>query len=194
MIVVVCTLIGMATALFSKERFLRLGAISFRHVELVWIALIGQVLLFEWLARHIPMWATEVLHYVSYALIGVFVYANRRIPGASIIAIGGLCNLVAIAANGGSMPADMDAWATAGLDPIPQGVFENSAALSDPRLGFLGDIFAIPESWPLSNVFSIGDVLIVLGGTWFAHRWCSRPHAASAPEAAPADGFAAAGA
>lgn len=175
MIVLVCTLLGMATALHSKERILRLATISFRHVELVWIAAIGQLLLFEWLAPHIPMWCTEVLHYVSYGLIGLFILANRRFPGAVLITIGGLSNLVAIAANGGSMPADMDAWARAGLDPIPAGAFENSAALSDPRLGFLGDIFAVPEAWPLSNVFSIGDVLIVLGGTWFAHWWCARP-------------------
>jgi hypothetical protein len=27
----------------------------------------------------------------------------------------------------------------------------------------------------LSNVFSIGDVLIVVGSTYLAHRWCSQP-------------------
>ena len=73
------------------------------------------------------------------------------------------------------MPADMDAWRRAGLKPVPPGVFENSQALSDPKLGFLGDIFAIPASWPLSNVFSIGDVLIVIGGTYLAHRVCAVP-------------------
>jgi hypothetical protein len=74
------------------------------------------------------------------------------------------------------MPASMDAWERAGLRPIPPEVFENSSALSDPRLGFLGDIFAVPASWPLSNVFSIGDVLIVIGGTYFAHQCCrARP-------------------
>jgi hypothetical protein len=36
-------------------------------------------------------------------------------------------------------------------------------------------VFYVPESWPLSNVFSIGDVLIVVGSTYLAHRWCSRP-------------------
>ena len=92
-----------------------------------------------------------------------------------MIAAGTACNLLAIAVNGGTMPANMDAWARAGLDPIPADVFDNSTALSDPKLLFLGDVFAIPAGWPLANVFSIGDVLIVLGGTYLAHRWCARP-------------------
>ena len=36
-------------------------------------------------------------------------------------------------------------------------------AVDDPRLLFLGDIFATPSSWPLYNVYSVGDVLIVAG-------------------------------
>jgi Family of unknown function (DUF5317) len=50
--------------------------------------------------------------------------------------------------------------------------FHNSTALADPRLAFLGDIFFIPASWPLSNVFSVGDVLIALGIVWALHRIC----------------------
>jgi hypothetical protein len=69
----------------------------------------------------------------------------------------------------------MDAWRKAGLHTIPPEVFENSRALSSPRLAFLGDVFYVPASWPLSNVFSIGDVLIVVGSTYLAHRWCSQP-------------------
>jgi hypothetical protein len=77
------------------------------------------------------------------------------------------------------MPASMSALERAGHAPIPEEVFKNSSALSDPRLLFLGDIFAVPAGWPLANVFSIGDVMIVVGGTYLAHRWCARPHDAS---------------
>ena len=31
------------------------------------------------------------------------------------------------------------------------------------HLAFLGDIMAVPEGWPLANVFSIGDVVLVIG-------------------------------
>jgi hypothetical protein len=68
------------------------------------------------------------------------------------------------------MPANADAWRRAGL-PEPT-AFENSAAVEDPKFAFLGDVFYIPDRFPLANVFSIGDVLIVIGGTYLAHRWC----------------------
>jgi hypothetical protein len=32
--------------------------------------------------------------------------------------------------------------------------------------------FAIPASWPLSNVFSIGDVALVIGGAILIHSTC----------------------
>lgn len=175
MILVVATGIGVASALWSWPRIKRLAAVRLRHIELVWVALGVQLALFEWFARHIPMGVTEAIHYATYALTIAFIVLNRHLPGALVIAVGTGCNLIAIAANGGSMPADMGAWKRAGLKPIPPDVFENSSALSNPRLGFLGDIFAVPASWPLSNVFSIGDVLIMVGGTYFAHRVCRAP-------------------
>jgi hypothetical protein len=39
----------------------------------------------------------------------------------------------------------------------------------EPRLAFLGDIFATPASVPAANVFSVGDVLLVLGAFIFLH-------------------------
>jgi hypothetical protein len=177
-IVVVATGIGVASALWSWPRIKRLASVRLRHIELVWVALVVQLMLFEWFARRIPMGVTEAVHYLTYALTVAFIVLNRHVPGAWLIALGTACNLAAIVANGGSMPASMSAWERAGLRPIPPEVFENSSALSDPNLGFLGDIFAVPASWPLSNVFSIGDVLIVIGGTYLAHQCCRRRPAA----------------
>jgi hypothetical protein len=44
--------------------------------------------------------------------------------------------------------------------------------LDHPHLLFLGDVFAIPESWPFSNVFSIGDMALVIGGAILIHTTC----------------------
>jgi hypothetical protein len=44
--------------------------------------------------------------------------------------------------------------------------------VAGPRLAFLGDVFAVPASWPLSNVFSVGDMLIAVGLAWGVHRIC----------------------
>ena len=77
-----------------------------------------------------------------------------------LIAVGAVCNLVAIVANGGAMPADAAALVAAGIDPAGH---TNSVLTADPALRPLTDIFAIPAWLPLANVFSIGDVLIGVG-------------------------------
>ena len=59
----------------------------------------------------------------------------------------------------------------AGL-PVDEPGFQSSTAVDGPQLAFLGDVFAIPASWPLSNVFSVGDLLIGLGLAWGMHRIC----------------------
>lgn len=179
MIVVVATAVGVCSALWSWPRVKRLAALPLRRIELVWLALVIQLVLFEVLAAHIPLWAANAVHFLTYALTVAFILCNLRLPGAWLITAGTLANLVAITANGGTMPANMDAWRRAGLPEIPPDVFENSKALASPRLAFFGDIFAIPAGWPLANVFSIGDVLIVIGGTYLAQRWCRAASAAT---------------
>jgi hypothetical protein len=174
-ILVWVTGIGMVSALFTWTRWRRLAELPIRHLWLVWVALGVQLVLFEYLGYRIPVPVSDKIHLGTYGLALAFLWLNRRLPGGWLITLGTTCNLTAIVANDGSMPADMGAWRKAGLREIPPEVFENSRALSSPRLAFLGDIFYVPASWPLSNVFSIGDVLIVVGSTYLAHRWCSRP-------------------
>ena len=175
MIVLVLTAVGVASALYSRDRITRFAQLSLDGLWLVWAAILLQVVVFEVVGAHLPLWASNGLHLVSYGLCVAFLWRNRRVPGSWIIGVGTACNLVAITANGGTMPANAAAWRRAGLPDFDPEVFENSRALASPRLAFLGDVFAIPAGWPLANVFSIGDVLIVVGGTYLAHRWCSMP-------------------
>ncbi|MDP9241820.1 MAG: DUF5317 domain-containing protein [Actinomycetota bacterium] len=105
----------------------------------------------------------------SYVLAGGFLVANRHVSGLWLIGLGAAMNFSAILANGGVMPAAGHAIATAGIAAHP-GVFSNSISLAAPRLAFLGDIFAIPASWPFSNVFSLGDVCIAIGAVVTVHR------------------------
>lgn len=181
MIVVVLTAMGVSSALWSVPRIQRLAELRLRNLELVWFALAIQLVLFEYLAPRISLVWSNAVHFLTYGLTVLFVIVNRRIPGAILIAAGTGMNLLAISANGGTMPANMDAWRRAGLPEIPPDVFENSAALSDPNLAVFGDIFHVPAGWPLANVFSIGDVLIIVGGTYLAHRWCRVPPARRLP-------------
>jgi hypothetical protein len=112
----------------------------------------------------------EAIHMLSYALLGAFAWSNRRIPGVPLIMLGGLLNFIAIAANGGVMPADPDLALHVARE-AGEG-FVNSGAVENPRLLFLGDVFATPESWPLYNVYSVGDLAIVLGVLVLLHGVC----------------------
>jgi hypothetical protein len=115
--------------------------------------------------------ASVALHLSSYALLGGFAWSNRRITGVPIIALGGLSNFAAIAANGGVMPAHPDAIESLARQ-VPEGEFANSAVLDDAKLQFLGDVFATPAWLPLHNVFSIGDGILLIGVFVLVHVAC----------------------
>ncbi|MGH2857501.1 MAG: DUF5317 domain-containing protein [Solirubrobacteraceae bacterium] len=125
----------------------------------------------------------RALHIATYGLIGLFLWANRRLPGVPVIATGALLNALAIVANGGVMPASETAERIAGLLHTGAG-FHNSSALAHPVLLWLGDI--IPWPGPLSNMLSIGDVLIYAGTLVLVHRVC-RPRGQRAGKAPRAD-------
>jgi hypothetical protein len=69
------------------------------------------------------------------------------------------------------MPADPDALEAAGVHQ-QAGDFANSTAVAHPHLSFLGDVFAVPASWPVSNVFSVGDVILVVAALLALHCLC----------------------
>jgi Family of unknown function (DUF5317) len=150
----------------------RLGALvelPLRHVWAIYAAL-GLAVLGVGVPG-LPDGLRSLLLVAAYPVGAVFLAANRRVPGMALTAVGAALNLLAITANGGVMPASPAALAAAGL-PVDEPGFQSSTAVDDPRLAFLGDVFAIPASWPLSNVFSVGDVLIGVGLAWGVHRIC----------------------
>src|SRR5829696_5120344 len=135
----------------------RLGALAEVRLRAGWllaVAIGAQIVIISVLpggSERLHTW----VHLGSYALLAAYVAVN----------------LAAIAANGGIMPADPDALAAAGLR-LDAGEFSNSSALARPRLAFLGDVFHVPASWPVSNVFSVGDVVLVLGALLALHTIC----------------------
>jgi hypothetical protein len=76
------------------------------------------------------------------------------------------------------MPADPSAvMALFGEARIPTDIFSNSVvAGSSAAFPFLGDTMVLPRPLPFANVFSIGDVLIGLGGASFLVRSMGRRH------------------
>jgi hypothetical protein len=150
----------------------RLTALADIKLRRPWLALAGigvQVLIIE-VIPHGDSWLHEAVHVASYLLLGAFAWSNRRVPGVPVILLGGLLNFIAIVANGGVMPADPEL----ALHMAREGGegFVNAGAIDDPNLLFLGDVFATPASWPLYNVYSVGDLVIMAGVLVLLHGVC----------------------
>ena len=97
---------------------------------------------------------------LGHAPVFIAVLRNLALPGVPLIAIGAGCNLAAIVANGGWMPAAPAALGSIG--GLGAG-HTNSIVVGAPALPPLTDLFALPAWLPLANVFSVGDVLIGIG-------------------------------
>jgi Family of unknown function (DUF5317) len=184
MIIVFAALLAILTVPLSGKSLRPLAQMSIRRTWLVWLSMVVQIAIT--VVPHFPDVLGRPLHLLTFALSAMFVWSNYQIPGTLTIAIGAVMNFAAIAANGGTIPASPWAWKTAGF-PMAAGQFENSNVVSSPRLSWLGDVCAIPKSWPLSNVFSVGDVVIVIGIAYLTHMVCRR--STSASEALPSNGW-----
>jgi hypothetical protein len=175
MILIILAIACLVTVPLTGGSLGRLGALKLRWLWAAPLALLIQVVILEIL----PSSNQTVLgwvHVASYALIVAFLWANRRIPGVPVIAVGTISNMLVIIANGGVMAASRTAQRIAGLSL--GGGFHNSNAVAHPHLLWLGDIIPIPG--PLPNVLSIGDCIIFAGTLVLLHRSCrSRPDEAA---------------
>ena len=152
---------GLVIGRLLGGRFDNLGALSFRWT---WVAIAGlaaQVVLFSAPVSAAVGDAGAPLYVASTVAVLGFVLGNVGIPGMPIVALGAGLNLLAIAANGGTMPASGAALAALGTGTSTG--YINSRELVAPILLPLGDVFALPSWMPFANVFSVGDVLVGAG-------------------------------
>src|SRR6185436_3286376 len=157
----------LVTVPVAGGRLSRLSELELRGLWLVVIAFAIQVLL----VTVVPE-GDETLHraahIATYGLAAGCILRNLDLRFMWVVAVGGLLNFIAIAANGGVMPASRGALAAAGLDPA-SGEFANSDLVRNAHVSFLGDVFAIPAGWPGANVFSLGDALMLVGAFLVLH-------------------------
>jgi hypothetical protein len=170
--------IGLLAGLLAGGSIGRLADLRIRLAPLAVGGLLFQLLLFSpplgtMLAKDLPI--GPGLYVGSTLVVLAALIANIGRPGFKFILIGAALNLFAVVANGGVMPASPDAWASLhGMTGVPQDVVTNSTlASAATRLAVLGDVFAVPRSLPFANVFSVGDLLIAIGGGWFIARTMS---------------------
>jgi hypothetical protein len=153
--------VGIVLGLLARGGIDGLFELGFRWAPLALAGLLVQVVLFTAPGDELAGDLGPAIYIVSTLAVFVAVARNWRLTGMPIVAAGSLANLIAITANGGFMPADAGALATAGF--TGPGDHTNSVVLARPAFEPLTDIFALPAGVPLANVFSIGDVLIGVG-------------------------------
>ena len=164
MVLVFAIAIGIVVGLALGGSLGRLADIELRGMPLFGVAIALQVVAFPsgvvpW---EVPDRVATVLWLGTYGLLIAIVWLNRRVTGFVIAGTGMVSNLIAIVANGGHMPALPSALRGAGV-PF-DGVYQNSVADGHPNVAWLVDRWAAPE-WVLgANVFSVGDVLLGVGG------------------------------
>ncbi len=152
--------IGVLIGLVSGGRLDRLSELRLRWVPIMLLGLAVQIALFSGPVGPAVGDARPAIYVASIAVVFIAVLRNLATPGVWLIAVGAGCNLAAIVANGGSMPADPTALESVG--GLPPG-YTNSIIATDPALRPLTDLFALPAWLPFANVFSIGDVLLGVG-------------------------------
>lgn len=156
-------------ALARGGRLTNLTRMPLHHVWLLFVPALLQIVAFS------PIGDTNVagaplaqyLYAVSLALAAVGLALNRQLPGALWIALGLALNSIVIFANGGFMPVSASAREFAGLTPLTGREVNLIPMNAGTRLAFLADILPLPSILPFANVFSIGDVLLTVGGVIF---------------------------
>jgi hypothetical protein len=180
MIMLVCLALLFPLAWIGGGSPMRIADVRLRAGRFAIAGLAVQIAILETpLGRASHAWLAAV-HVGSYLLIGVFLWRNARVPGFIVLGAGAVANFAAIAANDGVMPSTRSAARIAGL-AHSGAAFSNSAVGTKSPLWFLGDVFAIPHGVPFANVFSAGDVAILVGAAIFLWR-ASRLPAAAAPD------------
>jgi hypothetical protein len=162
--------VGVLLGWIVGGRLRNLEGLHLRAGWLILLALVIQALIFP-LGHADPLlpYATVPLHFLSYGLLALFLGLNLRHWPLGLLALGLVANLAAIAANGGYMPAAVEALRKAGMEGaaealLSQGKLGNVVLMgTGTKLNWLGDWLWLPHWVPLAMAFSPGDLLIGLG-------------------------------
>lgn len=144
----------------------RLAEVELAHSWLVFVGLAIQIAGTAALSSTAVHFGWILVVATSLPLIAFFLL-NRAIPGATLVAIGFLLNLVVISANG-AMPVSRAAADAAGV-PIRREIQGPRHEVLDAEtiLPWLADVIPLP---PLNEVMSLGDLWIALAIAYLLYR------------------------
>ncbi len=170
MILLAALAAGLVTGLaLARWRGVPYQAPDLKHLWLVFVAFLPQYIVFYLFGDRQNV--SALLLPLSQALLLIFVWLNRQLPGMMILLLGTALNFTVIAANRGFMPISPQTASHL----VPQAVLENIQPgerfgtkdillpTEDTRFEWLADRF-LPPAWSAYQVaFSFGDVLIAFG-------------------------------
>lgn len=165
---------GVAIGFLRGGNVANLDEMGIRHLWLITIALVIQLLIFPlFSAEPLLSFGTELFHLGSYFILFVFVILNWRVWTIPFMGLGMTLNLLAIGINGGFMPASVKSLERAGENEVAKSLLENGTygnvieMSNSTVLDFLGDWLYLPKWFPLSTAFSLGDTIIAIGLVFF---------------------------
>jgi hypothetical protein len=97
-------------------------------------------------------------------LVALVAIVNRVLPGAWLIALGSTLNAIVTFINGG-MPVDPGLLVASGKPAPSDGL--HVILGPETQLAFLADVLLAPV---VNNIYSVGDVVLAVGGFWMTFR------------------------
>ncbi|MCD6427584.1 MAG: DUF5317 domain-containing protein [Caldisericaceae bacterium] len=125
---------------------------------------------------------TPFLYVVSLFIIFAFMIMNfKRYLGIKIMSLGFILNILVIVANGGFMPQQIDLLIKSGqLEKVKMlktyGHFYNAILMNEhTHLNMLGDRILLSLFGKFKTVYSIGDIIIMVGVAIFIYELFKKP-------------------
>jgi hypothetical protein len=168
---ILAVVLGLGIGVATGGKIRRVGEIHLRWWGLALAGLGLQLVPVPSMEASADRWIAAGLYALSYVVLFVFVMLNARRPGFALLGVGFALNALVIGINGGmpvsehalrSLAGDRADAAVARLESL--GGLRHHLATDDDLLRPIGDVIPIPG--PVSGVFSIGDLLALIGATW----------------------------
>lgn len=169
MLYIIIIIISITGGLLRGGELDRLSHITIEGIPLFAIALL----------LRLGVWLVGLLNYssilkygphliiISYFLLTFVSIRNIKLPGFKYIILGLLLNGFVIVLNGGKMPVLFKQSMVGNNNIASFSGAENRTIHflinNNTLFAFLGDVFAMPKSFPTNELISVGDIMIFVG-------------------------------
>lgn len=160
--------------LLAMLKYRNIKNIENKNIKFYWLILLGfviQIAIFnEKFAQSELNYLTPVLYILSLIVLLIFLLTNfKEYNGIKVTTAGFILNIIVILANKGYMPQSIKQLALSGqMEKIKlltkYGHFYNATVMTNKtRLNLLGDRILLSLFGKIRTVYSIGDIIIMVG-------------------------------